>query len=81
MLVIRPRADASIGPYNLPGGGFLLYRYHTGLQILAVRITGPGIPCNAVPGGGSALFRHVSPFCFRGLCDFRLHVRGDFAAG
>ena len=39
MLVIHPRADASIGPYNLPEGGFLFDSYHTGLQIFAVRRT------------------------------------------
>ena len=70
-----------IRPYRDPGRGIFMNSYHTGLQIIAVRTNGPGIPCGAVPGGGPALFRHVSRFCFRGLCGLLLHVRGNFAAG
>ena len=68
----------SIRPYIVPGRGILIYSYHTGLQIFAVRTNGPGIPCGAVPGGGPALFRHVSRFCFRGLCVLLPYVRGNF---
>ena len=71
----------SIRSYRVPGRGILIYSYHTGLQIFAVRTNGPSIPCGAVPGSGPALFRHVSCFCFRALCSLLLHVRGNFAAG
>ena len=71
----------SIRPYRVPGRGIFMNSYHTGLQIFAVLTNGPGIPYGAVPGGGPALFRHVSPFCFRGICVLLLHVRGNFSAG
>ena len=41
-----------IRPYRDPGRGIFMNSYHTGLQIIAVRTNGPGIPCGAVPGGG-----------------------------
>ena len=55
MLVIDPRADASIRPYNLPGVGFCFFAKYRNLPL-----TNPFPDGKVTIGANSALYKFMS---------------------
>ena len=68
-------------PTEIPEGGFLFIVITQAYKFSPFAPMAPAYHAALSPGGRPALFRHVSRFCFRGLCGLLLHVRGNFAAG